>query len=122
MVMDSQILLMLSILAVTIVLLAFEVFRIDIIAILCMLTLGWLGMVKPMEAISGFSSNAVISMMAVMIMGQGLAKTGVLDKFSRSLLRIAGNDKPKLIGLACASVGFLSAFIQNAGAAALFLP
>ncbi|HDP24468.1 MAG TPA: SLC13 family permease, partial [Deltaproteobacteria bacterium] len=113
---------MLFILTVTIALLVFEVFRIDIIAILCMLTLGWLGVIRPIEVLSGFSSNAVISMMAVMIMGQGIAKTGILDKFSRSLLRIAGSNKPKLIGLACASVGALSAFVQNAGAAALFLP
>jgi len=120
--MTFEIMTVLSILIVTVILLIFEVLRIDLIAILCMLALGWSGILTPSEALSGFSSNAVIAMMAVMVMGNGIAKTGVMNSFSAFILRIAGNSKRKLIGLVSMSVGLLSAFMQNVGAAALFLP
>jgi len=120
--MTFEIMTVLSILIVTVILLIFEVFRIDLIAILCMLALGWSGILTPGEALSGFSSNAVIAMIAVMVMGNGIAKTGVMNSFSTFILRIAGSSKRKLIGLVSMSVGLLSAFMQNVGAAALFLP
>ncbi|MBN2070462.1 MAG: SLC13 family permease [Candidatus Krumholzibacteriota bacterium] len=120
--MEIEILTVLAILTATVVLLIFEVFRIDFIAILCMLALGWTGILTPGEALSGFSSNAVIAMMAVMIMGNGLAKTGIMNSFSAFILRLVGSSKRKLIGLVSLSVGLLSAFMQNVGAAALFLP
>lgn len=112
----------LSILLITIILLVFEVFRIDLIAILCMLALGWSGVLTPGETLSGFSSNAVIAMIAVMIMGTGISKTGIMNTFAGFVLRISGSSKRKIIGLVSASAGLLSAFMQNVGAVALFLP
>ncbi len=120
--MGVEIIIVLSILIITIILLIFEIFRIDVISILCMLALGWTGVLEPLEAISGFSSNAVLAMMAVMIMGRGIAKTGIMDELSRYLMRIVGGSKRKLIVLVSLSVGLVSAFMQNVGAAALFLP
>jgi di/tricarboxylate transporter len=120
--MDSAILAVLMILIVTIVMLITEIVRIDVVAILCMLALGWSGVLTPQEALSGFSSNAVIAMMAVMILGQGIAKTGLMDWFSQAVLRRVGTNKSKVIGLMSLSVGMLSGLIQNIGAAALFLP
>ncbi len=120
--MEINIIIVLIILSATIILLVFEVFRIDLIAILAMLALGWTGILTPAETLSGFSSNAVIAMIAVMIMGSGIAKTGVMNKFSSYILKIVGKSKPKLIGLVSFTVGILSAFMQNVGAAALFLP
>ena len=120
--MATEILTVLIILAITILLLIFEVFRIDLVAILCMLTLSWSGILEPMEALSGFSSNAVIAMISVMIMGHGIASTGIMNEFSGFIINIAGKSRRKLISLVSAAVGLLSAFMQNIGAAALFLP
>jgi di/tricarboxylate transporter len=120
--MDSGILTVLIILIATVIMLVFEFVRIEVAALLCMLALGWSGVLMPQEAFSGFSSNAVIAMMAVMILGQGIAKTGIMDWFSQALLKKVGTDESKVIGLMSLSVGMLSAFIQNIGAAALFLP
>jgi len=69
--MDASIVIVLTILAATVVFLVFEIVRIDVVAILYMLALGWAGMLQPQEMLSGFSSNAVIAMMGVMIMGRG---------------------------------------------------
>ena len=120
--MDSAILTVLMILIVTVIMLITEIVRIDVVAILCMLALGWSGVLTSQETLSGFSSNAVIAMMAVMILGQGIAKTGLMDWFSQAVLRRVGTNKSKVIGLMSLSVGMLSGLIQNIGAAALFLP
>lgn len=120
--MDSAIVTVLIILVVTVIMLIADIVRIDVVAILCMLALGWSGILTPQEALSGFSSDAVIVMMAVMILGQGIAKTGLMDWFSQAILKRAGSNKSRVIGLMSLSVGILSGFIQNIGAAALFLP
>ncbi len=120
--MDPAIIKVLLILLVTVVMLITEVVRVDVVAIVCMLALGWSGALGPQDALSGFASTAVISMMAVMILGQGIAKTGIMDRFSRGVLKRAGTDRRRVIGLMSLSVGTLSGFIQNIGAAALFLP
>ncbi|MBE0556836.1 MAG: SLC13 family permease, partial [Proteobacteria bacterium] len=120
--MDPAIITVLVILIATVVMLVFEVVRIDVVAIVCMLALGWAGVLTPQEALAGFSSNAVIAMMAVMVLGQGIAKTGIMDRFSQAVLKKAGTSRPRVIGLMSLSVGMLSGLIQNIGAAALFLP
>ena len=120
--MDPAIITVLTILIATVVALIFEPIRIDAVALVCMLALGWTGVLTPQETLSGFSSNAVIAMMAVMVLGQGIAKTGIMDQFSQAVLKIVGTSRRRVIGLMSLSVGVLSGFIQNIGAAALFLP
>lgn len=119
---DIQIVIVLGILVATIIMMVFEIFRIDVVAIITMLALGWSGVLTPDEMLKGFSSNAVISMLAVMILGYGITTTGVMERFSEAVLKKVGNDKNKIIGFLGISVGTLSAFMQNIGAAALFLP
>lgn len=120
--METNIIIVLSILIITIVLLVLDLVRIDIVAIGCMLALGWTGVLNPQEMFSGFSSNAVIAMLSVMILGRGIARTGIMDEFSKFIISKAGTRKKKLIGLLSLSTGLLSGLIQNIGAAALFLP
>ena len=102
--------------------LVLDIVRIDIVAIGCMLALGWTGILNPEEMFSGFSSNAVIAMLSVMILGRGIARTGIMDDFSKFIIRRAGSRKRNLVGLLSISTGLLSGLIQNIGAAALFLP
>ncbi|MBN2345787.1 MAG: SLC13 family permease, partial [Candidatus Aminicenantes bacterium] len=120
--MDSAILTVLVILVATVVMLVAEFVPMEVAALLCMLALAWTGVLTPQEAFSGFSSHAVIAMMAVMILGRGIAKTGIMDRFSQVVLKKAGTSTPKVTGVLSLSVGALSGFIQNIGAAALFLP
>lgn len=120
--MDIQIIIVLAIMAMTIFLLVSELVRIDITAIITMLALYWSGVLTSSETLSGFSSNAVIAMIAVMILGEGLAKTGMMTRFSKWLLGRVGNSKERVLGTLSLSVGTISGVIQNIGAAALFLP
>jgi len=120
--MDTEVIIVLSILVVTAILLIVDKLRIDVVAILCMLALAWTRILEPLEALSGFSSNAVITIIAVMILGRGVARTGVMAGFARLALKYAGNSQRRIVAVVSTGVGLLSGFIQNIGAAVLFLP
>jgi len=109
-------------LAATAVLFSMERLRVDVVAILIMLSLAWSRLVTPSEAFSGLSSNAVIAVIGVMIMSFGLDRAGAMKSLVRLLMRTAGTSESKLLALVCSTVAALSAFMQNVGAAALFLP
>ncbi|MFW6309428.1 MAG: SLC13 family permease, partial [bacterium] len=120
--MTLEILLTLMVLLITIVLFITEAFRIDIISITIMISVGWLGFVKPIEIFSGFASNAVISVIAVMILGYGIDRSGIMKKLIGPIINLAGTSEKRLIAVVSVSAGITSAFMQNIGATALFLP
>jgi di/tricarboxylate transporter len=80
------------------------------------------GLVDNKHLFDGFSSNAVISIIAVMIIGAGLDKTGIMSKVAAFILKVGGTTEARIIPIISATVGFISSFMQNVGAAALFLP
>ena len=96
--------------------------RVDVVAIIVMLSLPLLGLISGQEAFIGFSSNAVISIIAVIIIGAGLDRTGIMNKVSKPIIRLAGNSESRLISLISGTVAVISSFMQNIGAVALFLP
>jgi di/tricarboxylate transporter len=122
-----------GILMLTVFLFAFEVVGVDVAAVSIMVLLGLvshfgglLGFAKPLvpssELFRGFSSNAVTSIIAVMIIGAGLDKTGLMGKVAGVILKYAGRTEARIIPAISGTVGFISSFMQNVGAAALFLP
>ncbi|MGD9169632.1 MAG: SLC13 family permease, partial [Candidatus Thiodiazotropha sp.] len=122
-----------AILLLTIYLFAFEVVGVDVAAATVMVMLGLTSLLAPFMGIDhglvdnrhlfdGFSSNAVISIIAVMIIGAGLDKTGIMSKVAAFILQIGGTTESRIIPIISATVGFISSFMQNVGAAALFLP
>ncbi len=120
-------------LLLTIFLFVTEVVGVDVAAVTVMVLLGltsllapWMGLehgLVPVEHLfDGFSSNAVISIIAVMIVGAGLDKTGMMSKVAGFIMRIGGTTESRIIPLVSGTVGGISSFMQNVGAAALFLP
>ncbi len=120
--MEFQLLIVLAVLAVTVFLIVTELIRIDVVAIMAMLTLVWVGSITPEQARSGFSSNAVLAIIGVMIMGRGLFKSGITEQIASFILRVAGKGLRRIISTVSVTVGVMSGFMQNIGAAALFLP
>jgi len=112
----------LGILALTVVLIVTEAFRIDIVALLAMLALVWTQSITPEQARSGFSSNAVLAIIGVMIMGRGLYRAGITEQIAKFILQVAGSGKRRILSTVSVTVGVMSGFMQNIGAAALFLP
>ena len=121
--------LVLAVLALTIFLFVSEVVRVDVAAVSIMVLLGGLealpgveGLVDVRHLFDGFASNAVISIIAVMIIGAGLDKTGVMSVVAQWITKYGGRTESRLIAMISATVGVISSFMQNVGAAALFLP
>ena len=122
-----------AMLLLTIYLFAFEVVGVDVAAVTIMVLLGltsllapWMGLeqglVDTKHLFDGFSSNAVMSIIAVMIIGAGLDKTGLMSKVAGFILRVGGTSEARIIPIISSTVGIISSFMQNVGAAALFLP
>jgi di/tricarboxylate transporter len=120
--MTLSIALVMGVLFLAILLFIFEWVRVDVVGILMMIILPLLGLVTPEEAISGLSSNAVVSIIAVIIIGAGLDKTGAMNSLARVLLKFAGRSESRIMVLISGTVAFISSFMQNIGAAALFMP
>ena len=112
----------LAVLAITIALFVFEVVRVDVVALSVMVLVGLLGLVPSDQLFNGFASNAVISIIAVMILGAGLDRTGVMTVVAAFILRIGGKTANRIIPLISGTVGVISSLMQNVGATALFLP
>lgn len=124
---------MMAVLLLTIYLFAFEIVDVDVAAVSIMVLLGLTTLFAPLMGLSqglvdnnhlfdGFSSNAVISIMAVMVIGAGLDKTGIMTKVASIILNIGGTSEKRIIPIISGTVGIISSFMQNVGAAALFLP
>jgi len=122
-----------AILLLTIYLFAFEIVGVDVAAVSIMVLLGLTSLLAPVLGLEqglvdnqhlfdGFASNAVISIIAVMIIGAGLDKTGLMSKVAAFILRVGGSTEKRIIPIISSTVGFISSFMQNVGAAALFLP
>lgn len=111
-----------GVLLLAIALFIFEWVRVDVVGIIMMVLLPFLGLVTPQEAISGLSSNAVVAIIAVIIIGAGLDKTGCMNVLAAKIIKLAGKSERKIIPLISSTVAFISSFMQNIGAAALFMP
>lgn len=120
-------------LLLTIYLFAFEIVSVDVAAISILVLLGISSLLAPYMGLSaglvnnqhifdGFSSNAVMSIIAVMIIGAGLDKTGLMSKVASFILKIGGTTETRIIPIISGTVAIISSFMQNVGAAALFLP
>lgn len=118
----NEMIMVLAILGYTVLLFITEVIPVDVAATLILVMLGLTGLVPQEQLFSGFSSNAVLSIIAVMILGAGLDRTGVMNTVAQFIMRIGGRTEKTVIPVVCTTVGGISGFMQNVGATALFLP
>lgn len=64
----------------------------------------------------------MIATVSVMILSYGITRTGIMVKISRIIMGIAGHEEKRIVAIVSLFEGLISAFMQNVGAAALFLP
>ena len=125
----TEIVIVMAIVVFAVFIFVTELLRVDVAALLIMTLLGLLIFVPGLQELltpdvlfSGFSSNAVISIIAVMILGGGLDKTGVMERVAWAILRYGGKTEKRIVTLISGSAAIVSSFMQNVGAAALYLP
>jgi di/tricarboxylate transporter len=117
-----EMILVMGMIGLAIFLFVVEWVRVDVVAILMMVGLPLLHLVTPKEAFVGLSSNAVVSIIAVIIIGAGLDRTGIINRLVTPIVRLAGSSPSRIVIAISLTVAGISSFMQNIGAAALFLP
>ncbi len=118
----NDMLLVLSLVVFTMLMFLFERIRADVVSLVVLVLLGLTGLVAPEDLFGGFSSDAVMNVIATMILGAGLDRTGALNRLAGWLLRHAQGVEQRLIFLSSAVAGLNSAMIQNTSATSLYLP
>jgi len=106
----------------TMVLFVFQRVRADLVALVVLVMLGLTGLVAPEDVFNGFSSNATISVIATMILGMGLDRTGALNRLAGWLLRRAKGREDRLLMLTAGIAGLNSSVMQNPSVMALYMP
>jgi di/tricarboxylate transporter len=99
-----------------------DLLRVDLVGLLMMVLLPLTGVLSAEQAVAGLSSNAVVSIIAVMIIGAGLNKTGIMNVVAAQIIKFAGRSENRILAVISLTVAFISSFMQNIGAAALFMP
>ncbi|GAB1408735.1 SLC13 family permease [Thermomonas brevis] len=106
----------------TMVMFLFERIRADVVALVVLVVLGLTGLVPREDLFGGFAGNAVMSIIATMVLGAGLDRTGALNRLSGWLLRRAQGVESRLLLLTSAMAGLTSSVMQNPAVMSLFLP
>ncbi|MCF8033914.1 MAG: SLC13 family permease [Desulfarculaceae bacterium] len=118
----TDMILVLALIGLAVLLFVTEWVRVDLVGIMMMVLTPFLGLVKPAQAFAGLSSNAVVSIIAVMIIGAGLNRTGLVGLAVKPVLKLSHGKAKRVMVLVSATVAGISSIMQNIGAAALFLP
>jgi di/tricarboxylate transporter len=115
----------LAIIVVALVLFVWEPFPVDVTAIGIMVSLivlgRWTG-ISPEEGVSGFSNSATLTILAMMILSEGVRRTGIIQRLATWVSSLTGDSTKKQLGATTAIVGPLSGLINNTAAVAMLLP
>ncbi len=104
---------------------AVDRFPVDFVAfgiMVVILVLGPLLGISPLEAISGFSNPATITVMAMFILSGGIYHTGLINLLARRMIRFAGKSEVRQLATIMAVSAPISAFINNTAAVAILIP
>ena len=118
----APIITLLIIIAVALVLFVSERFPIPLVALSISVVLMLTGLVTPAEGISGFSSPATITVLAMFVLSAGLQKTGIVRSLGELIIRFAGGNQYKGLAAIMLVAGGLSAFINNTAVVVVLLP
>lgn len=110
-----------AVLAATLGLFIWDKLRYDIVAVLALLTVALTGLIPAEDVFSGLGHPAVVTVAAVLILGQALVNAGVVDAIARQLTRV-GNHPTMQMAALTVTVAVCSGFMNNVGALALLMP
>ena len=78
--------------------------------------------VSPATLLSGFSNPALFTILALLVIGQGLHQTGVMDELSRRLLTLGRRQGRMLVWWTLGLAACVSAFMNNTPVVVIFIP
>lgn len=120
--MDVRLIATFAIAIVALGLLVSDRLRPDLVALMTVVALGASGILTPQEALAGFGRSAVITLMAIFVLAEGLQRNGVIEHLGHLLLRLAGRGEARLVVVVMLAGAALSLFMNNIAAAAVLMP
>lgn len=123
--MDPGIIFIIFFLIFLIAMFIIEPIRLDIIAlsipVILVLTNFWTN-VSPLEAISGFSSPATVTIGSMFIISAGVEKSGIIQALGDKISEWTGDSDFKLLFFIILFAGLIAGVINNTPVVALFIP
>ena len=108
---------------VTLVLFAADKWPMGFVAMVSSIVLALTGTMEVKQIYAGWSSNLVLMLIGMMIVGQAMFETGAVIMIGRPIMKAkwASNERSVMIALMLIS-GILSAFLSNTAVVATFIP
>jgi di/tricarboxylate transporter len=110
-----------AIIGATIALLVWDRIRYDIVAALALLATIACGLVPAKEAFNGFSDQIVIIVASALVVSAAVGRSGVVEWMIAPVVPWMTTTGAQIVVLVT-TVAFLSAFMKNIGALAIFIP
>jgi di/tricarboxylate transporter len=120
--MSASLVVVLVLLASAIVMFAINKPRLDAVALIMLVALPFTGVLTVNEALSGFSDPNIVLIAALFVIGDGLVRTGVVQRLGDWLVVKAGNNEVRLMVLLMAVVCGLGATMSSTAVTAIFVP
>ena len=76
----------------------------------------------PTDLLAGFASPALLALLGLIVIGQGLAQTGALDHGARALLGAAGGRSEVALTVSLLAVLLISGILNNTPVVVIFIP
>ena len=120
--MTPDIAICLAILALAVLLFAWDRVPADVVALGAMLAVIATGLLPADKAFAGFGSDTVMMILGLLVMSAGLIQTGVVEIAGRYIFDLAGRNPAIFLPVIMVSVATVSAFMSNTAATAFFVP
>jgi di/tricarboxylate transporter len=120
--MTMELAVVLGLLGAAIVMFAIGRPRMDAVALLMLTVLPFTGVLSMSEALAGFADANVVLIATLFIIGEGLLRTGVVQRMGDLLIAKAGTSDKRLMVLLMLFVGALGAVMSSTGVVAIFIP
>ena len=120
--MNTDLAIVLGLLATAIIMFAANRPRMDVVAVIMMVALPMTGVISMSEALVGLSDPNIVLIAALFVIGEALVRTGVAQRLGDWLTARAGASEAKLIFLLMVIVAGVGSFMSSTGVVAIFIP
>ncbi len=79
-------------------------------------------LLPPSRLLEGFANPALIAVLALLVIGQGMVRTGALDRAAQLVLRLGGGHMVPSVIVTLILVAGISAFLNNTPVVVIFIP
>jgi len=123
-----------GIIVVALALYAFERIPVEVtsVAVICLLMVYFsftpvtssdgINQLSPERLLAGFSNPALLTVLALLVVGQGMVRTGILDRGARIVLQLGQGKAWLSLAITFATVLIVSAFLNNIPVVVIFIP